>query len=248
MSKLKYVVPNLFTIASMLLGLASVTRAAEGDFSLAAWMILWGVLLDKLDGTAARLLKASTKIGAQLDSFADFVIFGIAPAALYFYRLRATGDYEGAATALLAVACALHVVAAAGRLARFNISEPPLGDRLFYGVPSTLMGAVLASTYLTWEKYSSSELVLLVGPALLVVGAGLMVSNLRLPKLKSRRNRAFNIFQIANIVVAYVFAPLMLFPEYLLTLAVAYTIGGVAWCLAFPPEAPDESPQRELAA
>jgi CDP-diacylglycerol--serine O-phosphatidyltransferase len=65
-------VPNGFTALSLLLGLGSVVKSAEGDFRLAAWMIPWGVLLDKLDGSAARLLDATSKFGVELDSFADF--------------------------------------------------------------------------------------------------------------------------------------------------------------------------------
>ena len=82
----KYFVPNAFTALSMLFGLASMTMSAAGNFQLAAWMILWGVLLDKLDGTAARLMHASSEFGVQFDSFADFVVFGIAPAGLFYFN------------------------------------------------------------------------------------------------------------------------------------------------------------------
>ena len=75
MDKLKYLVPNGFTAFSLLLGLASIVHSVNGHYELAAWMILWGVLLDKLDGTAARIMNASSPFGAQLDSFADFVSF-----------------------------------------------------------------------------------------------------------------------------------------------------------------------------
>ena len=57
---------------SLLLGLASIFQATEGKYELAAWMILWAVLLDKLDGASARLLDAGSEFGAQMDSFADF--------------------------------------------------------------------------------------------------------------------------------------------------------------------------------
>ena len=88
MSKLRYLVPNAFTSMSLILGLISVVLSVRGNPALAAWLILWGVLLDKLDGSAARLLNASSPFGAQLDPFADFVSFGIAPAALFFFSLE----------------------------------------------------------------------------------------------------------------------------------------------------------------
>jgi CDP-diacylglycerol--serine O-phosphatidyltransferase len=249
MRKLRYIVPNAFTATSLLLGLASVTRAAAGDFHLAAWMILWGVLLDKVDGTSARLLKASSPIGAELDSFADFSVFGIAPAALVYFRVRGLGLTGSTAMGLLVAACATYVVAAAVRLARFNISSPPFGDRLFYGVPTTLCGAIVAAGLLTWEKHPVSDAILRYSPAALVLLGALMVSRLLLPKLTPRRSRAFNVFQYGNVACAYVLGPLMLFPEYLFALAAGYAVGGVLWCLAFPPKSPvAEVTERELAA
>ncbi|HSN98552.1 MAG TPA: CDP-alcohol phosphatidyltransferase family protein, partial [Candidatus Nanopelagicales bacterium] len=149
MPPLRYFVPNSFTAASLLLGLASVTMSAQGNFRLAAWMILWGVLLDKVDGSAARLLKATSRFGVEFDSFADFVSFGVAPAALVHYRLLALGPLPGALRAALMAAAGLYVVALAVRLARFNITT---GDEsVFQGIPGTLMGALLATGYLTWE-------------------------------------------------------------------------------------------------
>src|SRR4051812_1021548 len=144
---LKYIVPNAVTALSLLLGLASVAASAQGDFELAAWMVLWCTLLDKADGTAARLLKATSAFGVEFDSFADFVSFGIAPAALLYFRL-APG---GAPRALVIVAASLYAVALAVRLARFNITTG--GDSAFQGVPGTLMGGVLASGYLALHKH-----------------------------------------------------------------------------------------------
>ena len=75
---LKYVIPNLCTSFSLLLGLASVLQSIDGNHDLAAWMILWGVLLDKLDGTTARLLHASSEVGAPNSILLQiFVSFGI---------------------------------------------------------------------------------------------------------------------------------------------------------------------------
>jgi CDP-diacylglycerol--serine O-phosphatidyltransferase len=250
MRKLRYLVPNAFTVASMLLGLASVMRSAAGDYHLGAWMILWGVLLDKLDGTSARLLDASSAIGGELDSFADFAVFGVAPTALVYFRVRSLGLSGTTAEVLLTAACAVYVVAAAVRLARFNVSTPPLGDQLFYGVPTTLCGAMVASGFLSWERNSASEELLRYSPAALVMLGALMVSRLVLPKLKRRRSRVVNVFQYLNVAAAYVCGPLMVLPEYLFALAASYSLGGVLWCLVFPPSAAVAAPrgERELAA
>lgn len=236
MPPLRYFVPNAFTALSLLLGLASISMSAQGDFRLAAWMILWGVLLDKLDGTAARLMKATSKFGVEFDSFADFVVFGIAPAALVYYRLLATGHIVGWHKSGIMAASGIYALALAVRLSRFNITTG--GESIFFGLPGTLLGAAIASGYLVWEKHGLPESMLRYVPAFLVVAAVLMVSNVRLPKIKLRKSKAFNVFLGANLVFGYICGPLMLFPEYLLACAVTYTVGGVIYCLLNPEQSP----------
>ncbi len=231
----KYLVPNAFTALSMLFGLWSAAESARGHFTLAAWMILWGVLLDKLDGSAARLLKASSAFGVQYDSFADFVVFGVAPAALAWFKLCDSPQWAGALQPVLIAAVALYVVAVSGRLARFNISSPPGGDLVFYGIPTTLVGAALASLYLTCERGSLPVSLIDGFPIYLIVSAVAMVSSVRLPKLKLRKSKAMNVFQIGNVAAAYVLAPMRLWPELLLAQAAVYLVGGVSWALLHPP-------------
>ena len=155
MSKMKYIVPNLCTSFSLILGLASVYHSMHGDYNTAAWMILWGVLLDKLDGVFARLLNASSELGAQLDSFADFVSFGIAPAALYTCAM-AEPLMDVVNTNWVMAASAVYVVAVAVRLARFNITTMPMviGS---YGLPTTLVGAMLSAWFLSFQGQGLSQ-------------------------------------------------------------------------------------------
>lgn len=250
MPPLRYFVPNGFTGFSLLLGLASVTMSAQGDYRLAAWMILWGVLLDKLDGTAARLMNATSKFGVEFDSFADFVVFGIAPAALIYYRLLGTGEFIGWQKSGIMGVSGLYALSLAIRLSRFNITTG--GEDIFLGLPGTLMGATVASTYLTWDKYSSNTALLIYFPAFLFIAAFLMISSVKLPKMKLTKNKYFNVFLGANVVAAYVCGPLMLLPEYLLGLAVTFTVGGVISCLLHPekytaPGSAEESSTEEAA-
>ena len=242
MGNLKYLVPNGFTALSMLFGFASVLCSARGDFELAAWMITWGVLLDKLDGSAARLLNASSEFGVQFDSFADFVIFGVAPGALFYFLVNADPDAArwGGLASYGLVGGGLYVVMTSCRLARFNISEPPGGDRVFYGLPTTLSGATLSTGYLAWVKYSTvnggplpalsnlSGGALTVALAWILLHSALMVSPLILPKLRLRKSKAVNAYQIANVGAAYIIAPLMLFPEYLFSQCLLYIFVGFA--------------------
>lgn len=235
MNSLRYLVPNGFTGISMLFGLASVVCSGSGQFELAAWMILWGVLLDKLDGASARLLNASSGFGVQFDSFADFVVFGIAPAALFYFRLRSLEPFsDGAGYILLLSVTGAYVIATSARLARFNISEPPGSDIFFFGIPTTLIGAFLASGFLTFVRYDAPEAWLHYAPILLGVSAISMVTNIRLPKLKARKNPAIHWFQIINVAVVYAVTPFKMWPEYLLILATIYLVVGLGWGLLNP--------------
>ncbi|UQA62917.1 CDP-alcohol phosphatidyltransferase family protein [Polyangium aurulentum] len=246
MPPLRYFVPNGFTALSLLLGLGSVVKSAEGDFRIAAWMILWGVLLDKLDGSAARLLNATSKFGVEFDSFADFVVFGIAPAALLYFRLLATGDYVGWERTAIMIVSGVYALCLAIRLARFNVMTEG-GESVFFGLPGTLLGATIGSGYLTWDKYHLDAGLLHYAPGVLITGALLMISTVRLPKLKLRKNKAMNALTIVNVGAVYVFGPLMLFPEYLFGCALLYAVGGVLYCL-IRPEAPSQPEQQPASS
>ncbi|MAD60592.1 MAG: hypothetical protein CMH49_03620 [Myxococcales bacterium] len=232
--QLKYLIPNGFTASSMALGVVSVYLSSQGELNLAAWMITWGVLLDKLDGSAARLFNASSDFGVQFDSFADFVIFGIAPASLFYHWL---GGSNSSYHALLATVACLYIVLTSTRLALFNISTPPGGDQYFFGLPTTLCGATLSTFYLSTEIYAPKlfahgqmkESIQLSLITLLMGAALLMVSRFVLPKLKPRKNKAINIFQFVNVGLVYLMSPFRLYPEYLLILCLLYlSVGSVS--------------------
>ena len=75
----RYLAPNLITLSSMIFGLVSLWASHTGDHSLAAWLIIYAVLTDRLDGLVARAVKGTSELGMQLDSFADMLNFGVAP-------------------------------------------------------------------------------------------------------------------------------------------------------------------------
>ena len=222
--KLKYLIPNAFTAVSMLFGVYAFTLAAKGELELAAWMILWGVLLDKLDGTAARLFNATSEFGVQYDSFADFVVFGIAPAALLYFGLTPSGHTEIFTVPL--VVSGLFIIANSARLARFNVDAGE-DDGVFTGIPTTLVGALLASSYLVASGHGLLDLWVEWAPLLWLVCAIAMVSNIRLPKLKARKNPLVNIFQGVNVLAIYVITPFQLYPEYPLGLCLFYLVVGI---------------------
>lgn len=235
----RYVVPNAITCASLTVGLIGCVLAfVQQDFAGAAWLVVLSVLLDKLDGTAARLLKATSAIGVQLDSFADFVVFGIAPGAFLYAAGLAQhnagqGPWAGEAGGIvLAILCASYVVAACLRLAKFNVlaavPSAPGAPKVFYGLPSTFAGGLLALCYILADKYALGP-VLDYLPVFAFVCGLLMLSNLPLPKLVPRKDKIINILQAINIVVVYVFGILRLFPEYLWSNVILYALIGFGW-------------------
>ena len=130
MGVLRYSIPNSFTALSLLLGLGSIVTTQLGDLEFAAWLIVWCGLLDTMDGVAARVLKATSSFGAEFDSMADLVSFGVAPAILIFnLGLQYGGvELETGQFWVLLLACGVFVLAGAMRLARFNLtSETPHG-------------------------------------------------------------------------------------------------------------------------
>jgi len=207
----RYLIPNSITSASLLLGLASAWAALHGDPELAAWMVVWGVLLDTMDGAAARLLRASSAFGAELDSFADFVVFGVAPAALV---ASATGSEWAAAVFALATAA---------RLARYNVREEDPGA--FRGVPTTTCGATVA---LVWLIFGASGAA--VYPWLLLGLSVAMHSPLRIAKLRPQAGKPVrNAAMGACVLMAYTFGPLRLYPEAILGMVVLAISAGVLW-------------------
>ena len=138
---LRVVAPNLITVLAVCAGLTGIRLAFEHRFELAVAMVLLAALLDGIDGRIARLLQGASKFGAQMDSLADIVNFGVAPAlVLYAYLLGGAGAFGWIAALIFAVACGL-------RLARFNVmleddDAPAWKGDYFVGVPAPA-GALL---------------------------------------------------------------------------------------------------------
>ena len=130
-----HLVPNMFTVLALCAGLTSIRYALDGRFELAVALVVVAGVLDGLDGRSARLLKISSKLGAQLDSLADFLSFGVAPAMLvYLWSLKAVPAFGWALALLFATCCAM-------RLARFNTEleetdRPVWMSRFFTGMPA----------------------------------------------------------------------------------------------------------------
>jgi CDP-diacylglycerol--serine O-phosphatidyltransferase len=164
--RVKFAVVNGCTVTSLMLGMAAIFLAIDGDFKLAAIALLGCVVCDGLDGGLARRFSVASPFGAQMDSLADLASFGVATSVVLYQWLVAQGTDPMAA----APACALITVCAAIRLARFNVS--PKNGRYFCGVPTTMVAAVLA-------------LHVLIGPELQPVASVAAVSALAIAMVTS---------------------------------------------------------------
>lgn len=134
-----YLLPNLFTTAALFAGFYAIIAAMRGDFENAAVAIFLAMVLDGLDGRIARLTNTSSKFGAEYDSLADMVSFGVAPALVIFsWALGGLGKF-GWSAAFIYVACA------ALRLARFNTQIDSADKKYFTGLASPAAAAILAS-------------------------------------------------------------------------------------------------------
>src|SRR5271168_4983862 len=128
-------VPNVLTLLALCAGMTAIRFAVNGDFQYAVFAIIAAGIFDGLDGRLARLLKATSQFGAELDSLADFISFGVAPAAvLYLWTMAGLHSIGWAIVLFYAVCCAL-------RLARFNSQlaaapPPPWAANFFSGAPA----------------------------------------------------------------------------------------------------------------
>src|SRR5437588_4240191 len=138
----RMLVPNVITLLAICAGLTAIRLSTEGRMELAVAAIVFAAMLDGLDGRVARMIKGQSKFGAELDSLADFVNFGVAPGLiLYFWQLHELNNGDCIAAMVFAISGGL-------RLARFNATiddpnKPAYAANYFTGVPAP-MGAILA--------------------------------------------------------------------------------------------------------
>jgi CDP-diacylglycerol--serine O-phosphatidyltransferase len=185
-----FVLPNIFTVSSIFCGFYAITIAINGNaadrFYGAAVAILFGVLFDAADGRVARMTKTQSDFGVQLDSLADVVTFGLAPAVVAYQWSLAQYGIIGLVAAFLYVACG------AIRLARFNIMavDPSKSSRFFLGLPIPLAASTLMSLVMVHHRnivggeLVSPPLIL----AVVLILAALMVSRVHYRTFKRVKN------------------------------------------------------------
>ncbi len=174
--RLRVTAPSMFTTANMACGFSAVPLAFSGEFTWAAILMSVAIVMDICDGAVARLVGATSPFGVQLDSLADLISFGLAPAILVYTWVLPEWPVVAWLAAFLWLACA------GFRLARFNFTIDPLADkRYFVGLPSPGAAAVVIATVFALENpVLSTPAPSIVVPALIsVLPALLMVSTVR---------------------------------------------------------------------
>ena len=150
----RIILPNIFTLVGVCIGLSSIKFAFDGRFEISALAIIVAAIIDGLDGRIARLIKGTSKVGKELDSLTDVISFGVAPAfIMYFWKLNELGRVGW-------LICLIYVVCVVLRLARFNVNstgEPTWKDNFFEGMPSPAGGVLVLMPLI----YSFSELQLI---------------------------------------------------------------------------------------
>jgi CDP-diacylglycerol--serine O-phosphatidyltransferase len=175
---LRLIVPNLITVLAICAGLTGIRLAFENRYELAVAMVLAAAFLDGIDGRIARMMKATSKFGAQMDSLADIINFGVAPAlVLYVFVLDQ-------ARSLGWIAALIYAIAAGLRLARFNVmaereTRAPWQSEFFVGVPAPAGAAlVLLPVYLGFLGVAPVGVFAYASTAYTIIIAYLLVSRL----------------------------------------------------------------------
>ncbi|HUJ58476.1 MAG TPA: CDP-alcohol phosphatidyltransferase family protein [Kofleriaceae bacterium] len=247
---LRYLAPNLITLSSMIFGLVSLWSAHNDQPALAAWMIIYAVLTDRIDGLVARALHATSELGMQLDSFADAINFGVAPAYLVLTYLSGRLDLpfrDGTAHYLLFAACGAYMLCAIFRLARYNVlSDDQVPTKMFFGFPTTLTGGLIAIWFLVLLKYDPTLTepfggAKLLGhwqtplgawkyfPIALAVGGYLMASRLPMPKVGMTKNKVVSVILFAFVAFGYVCGFAMTYPELCFWMPTAWSVAFLIW-------------------
>eukprot|EP00743_Colponemidia_sp_Colp-15_P006811 GILK01007346.1.p1 GENE.GILK01007346.1~~GILK01007346.1.p1 ORF type:complete len:269 (+),score=15.97 GILK01007346.1:2-808(+) len=211
--KIRYAIPNAFTVFAMLAGLYSVTCSVHRQIDSACWSILLATFLDKADGILARALRAQSDIGGELDSFSDFISFGVAPAFL----LEAVYDSADGKLGWPHVGAAIYIVSAAFRLAKYNLIHET--SDFFTGLPTTLSGGILAMLVLVLRKHEI-PINAIYFSALLVFFGVAMNSNMKFSKLNGSLSKPLKAVAFLAVGASVPCLALQLYPEIPLTVAI----------------------------
>tara|TARA_E500000331_G_scaffold273089_1_gene265034 strand:+ start:428 stop:1231 length:804 start_codon:yes stop_codon:yes gene_type:complete len=222
----RMILPNMLTLIGVCIGLTSIRFALSGEFHLAIIAIIFAALFDWLDGRIARLIKGTSEVGKELDSLADVISFGVAPAfIMYFWTLSSLGRLGW-------LLCLIYVICVALRLARFNVHSnqgPSWKDNFFEGVPSPA-GGILVLTPLIVSLSNFDFIKLnnnITVPAFFIITSLLLIS--KFPTYSFKKiviQRKTTIFLLFGIILS--FGLLLVYPFTVIS------VSTIVYLLLFP--------------
>lgn len=220
MSNYRGIVPGTFTMGNVVCGFLAILSSFEGHITTACWLIILGAFLDAMDGKIARLSGGTSRFGVELDSLADFLTFGVAPAVVvYAIHLSHMGKWGW----LVSV---VYIMAASYRLARYNLLAETDEKKDFLGLPVPAAAVVLVSYIIfcfeIWGELQFARVLV----SMIILFAFLMVSQVRydvLPDKFGTRENRIKLAMLLAALAAILFRPrLLLFP-----LGASYILFGI---------------------
>jgi len=214
MSNYRGIVPGTFTMGNVVCGFISILSSFEGNFTTAAWFIILAGFLDALDGKVARLSGTNSQFGVELDSLADFLSFAVAPAVLvHTIKLNALGKWGW-------IISIVYIMAAAYRLARYNLMADSEEKKSFVGLPvpagAFALVAYIILCFNLWGELKYDEVLV----SMIIVIAFLMVSQVEYDPMPDRfqtKEDRIKLIAIILAVIGLIIRPrLLLFPIVLL--------------------------------
>jgi CDP-diacylglycerol--serine O-phosphatidyltransferase len=232
-----FILPSLFTTAALFAGFFAIVQAMQGKFDWAAIAIFIAMILDGLDGRVARLIHAQSAFGAEYDSLADMVSFGVAPAlVIYAWALTDMGRFGW-------IAAFIYCAGAALRLARFNTNIGTVDKRYFQGLPSPAAAALVAGFVWVMKDFEvPRQDVLSWVAAVITAFAGIsMVTNVRFHSFKGinlRKSVSFLVVALLVLLFVLVFSyPIIPFGFFCVYALSGYVLAGVKWVQQRPEKA-----------
>lgn len=229
-----YLLPNLLTTAALFCGFYAILAAMNGKLEVAAIAIFVAMILDGLDGRVARMINAQSDFGAEFDSLADMVSFGLAPAIIvYLWALSSMNEMSLSWGRLGWMAAFIYVACAAIRLARFNSQLNHSEKRYFIGLPSPSAAAVLAGMLWVFHDADTQHIGVQITVVCITLSTGLlMVSNFKFRSFKDidMKNK---VPYTAVLVMAIIFAVASIDPAKTLFITFSlYALSGpISWLL-----------------
>ena len=236
------ILPSALTLANLFFGIWAIVSASRGEFTTAAWLIVWAALFDTLDGRVARYTQTGSRFGEEMDSLVDGISFGVAPALIIYHLFLVEGTWSWAVVWL-------YISAAVIRLARFNVEQAGHAKVVFHGLPSPAAGMTLATFYpfthtQVYQTYFADWPWASIMATMPIVLGFLMMSHIPypvVPKFGFRTRQGwFNFLFLASLATMAIFIPAI----YFFPASIIYVLWGVlkALLLGFFERLPERDP------